>query len=488
MVRAGRALAVAVVALLLAGCAGRYFSETTAPALAPQHRLAEWPFREYWTGIVFNGEKVGYAHVRVERAIDDPTRYEVRSESAFRIRFLGFDKRVTLRARDRVREDFALESFEYLYHLDGAKLAVTGRWERDGLRIMMTNAGRTTEQTLPAPAPPYPASVIAMLPAARGLRLGATYEYTVFSGETQRLADVVQRVEAYERSTLFEGEAWRVTTEMLGLRTTTWIDTRARPVLELGLNGVIVAGLEDEARAKRYLAQGALNRRDALLEMTLIRTATPITDPRRAIYVKVAIYGPATSSLPLGDATQQCRPTASGAECELTVAPVPASSATGAALAPSMAVPSSDPRIREVAAAATAGAASATEQAQAIVSWLQRNVRQEPADSFSALDVLETRRAECQGHALLYAAMARALGIPTRVVNGLVYSAELGGFAYHAWAESVLDGQWVAIDPTFGQLRADATHLKLLYGESLGDLAPLAAWIGTTRIEVLAAR
>ena len=40
----------------------------------------------------------------------------------------------------------------------------------------------------------------------------------------------------------------------------------------------------------------------------------------------------------------------------------------------------------------------------------------------------------------------------------------------------------------FGQLEADATHFKLLYGENLGDLTPLAAWIGTTRIEVLESR
>jgi len=489
----GRALLVAAIALPLLGCAGRYFQSAEPPPAPPQHRLADWPFREYWTGIVFNGEKVGYAHVRVDRAPDDPARYEIRSESALRIRFLGFDKRITLRARDRVREDFALESFDYLYHLDGAELAIAGRWDRDALRIVVTNAGRATEQTLPAPVAPYPSSAIAMIPAWRGLQLGAESRYTVFSGETQRLVEVVQRVEAYERSTLFEGEAWKVTTEMLALRTATWIDARARPVLELGLNGVIVAGLEDEARAKRYLVQGALTRRDALLELSLIRTSTPIRDPRRATYVKLAIHGPAISSMPPGDSGQRCRATPTGAECELAAMPIPEVTSSAASqdprvhLTPSTAVPSGDPRIRELAAT-VAGGPSAADQARTILGWLERNVRKEPADSFSALDVLATGRAECQGHAFLYAAMARALGIPTRVVNGLVYSAELEGFAYHAWNESLLAGQWVAVDPTFGQLGADATHLKLAYGENLADLTPLAAWIGTTKIDVLAVR
>ena len=69
-----------------------------------------------------------------------------------------------------------------------------------------------------------------------------------------------------------------------------------------------------------------------------------------------------------------------------------------------------------------------------------------------------------------------------------VYSPELGGFAYHAWNESLLGGQWVAVDATFGQLGADATHLKLGYGESIGDVTPLLAWLGVTKIEVLAVR
>lgn len=79
-----------------------------------------------------------------------------------------------------------------------------------------------------------------------------------------------------------------------------------------------------------------------------------------------------------------------------------------------------------------------------------------------------------------------ALGIPTRVVNGLVYSEELKGFLYHSWAESHVGGAWLPIDPTFGQLAVDATHIKLLEGEKLSDLLPLIDWVGKIRVRVLA--
>jgi hypothetical protein len=75
--------------------------------------------------------------------------------------------------------------------------------------------------------------------------------------------------------------------------------------------------------------------------------------------------------------------------------------------------------------------------------------------------------------------------LPTRVVNGLVYSEAHGGFLYHSWAETLVDGRWLAVDPTFGQLGVDATHLKLLEGERLGDLVPLVETIGQIQIEIL---
>jgi len=59
------------------------------------------------------------------------------------------------------------------------------------------------------------------------------------------------------------------------------------------------------------------------------------------------------------------------------------------------------------------------------------------------------------------AALLRASGIPCRVVGGIVYSEYFGGFLYHVWCEAFL-GEWIDIDPTFGQMPADATHIVFL--------------------------
>jgi transglutaminase/protease-like cytokinesis protein 3 len=120
---------------------------------------------------------------------------------------------------------------------------------------------------------------------------------------------------------------------------------------------------------------------------------------------------------------------------------------------------------------------------------MDENIAKEAIDSFTASDVLRERRAECQGHAYLFAALARASGIPTRIVNGIVYAAEHGGFLYHTWNESwIAERGWQPVDATFGQVHADATHLKLIEGELAGDLVPLVGLVGRIKVSSVSAR
>jgi len=94
------------------------------------------------------------------------------------------------------------------------------------------------------------------------------------------------------------------------------------------------------------------------------------------------------------------------------------------------------------------------------------------------------RSGNCQSHARLYTALARASGIPTRFVSGLV-SQDGKGFLYHSWAESWVDGGWQVVDPTFNQPKADVSHLALFEGDGAADLAPLVSIIGRIRLQVV---
>lgn len=101
----------------------------------------------------------------------------------------------------------------------------------------------------------------------------------------------------------------------------------------------------------------------------------------------------------------------------------------------------------------------------------------------SASQVLKTRTGDCNEHTQLYVALARSLGLPARIASGLAYVD--GKFYYHAWPE-VLLGDWVAVDPTFGQFPADAAHLRFVIG-GVTRQTELLRLMGNLHIDVLAA-
>jgi hypothetical protein len=98
--------------------------------------------------------------------------------------------------------------------------------------------------------------------------------------------------------------------------------------------------------------------------------------------------------------------------------------------------------------------------------------------------ILRTKRGDASGHAQVFTALARSLDIPTRIVSGAVRIDRR--FYFHTWAEVFL-GDWVAVDPTFGQFPADAGHIRLMIGgfERQSALLRMMRWL---HIEVTEAR
>lgn len=117
--------------------------------------------------------------------------------------------------------------------------------------------------------------------------------------------------------------------------------------------------------------------------------------------------------------------------------------------------------------------------AEFVRDYLRDDRSAEPLDLAAVID---GKRGDCTEHAALFVAMARAAGIPAREVSGLMWVERLGAFGGHAWAEVALDGRWVAVDPTFGQLPADATHLRLAEAPRLQAAARKALREGGLRL------
>lgn len=145
-----------------------------------------------------------------------------------------------------------------------------------------------------------------------------------------------------------------------------------------------------------------------------------------------------------------------------------------------------DPRIRAQARVIVGRTRDPERVARLLTDWVYEQIEKRVTVSVpSALEVLETRRGDCNEHTVLYVALARAVGLPARTAAGLVYLD--GRFYYHAWPEVWLGREWVAVDPTFGQFPADAAHLRFTIG-GLARQLELIRLIGRLDIDILEAR
>ena len=145
-------------------------------------------------------------------------------------------------------------------------------------------------------------------------------------------------------------------------------------------------------------------------------------------------------------------------------------------LSPTEKTQSKDQKIVAMAANITAGADDDFEKVARLAVWVNSNVRYNEfylGQEESASAVLQHRQGVCYEFSTLFAALARASGIPARYITGYVYSEKFATWLGHAWTEVYL-GEWVPVDPTWLEVgTTDALHVesaKYLEMEQEGNL------------------
>jgi hypothetical protein len=124
--------------------------------------------------------------------------------------------------------------------------------------------------------------------------------------------------------------------------------------------------------------------------------------------------------------------------------------------------PANHPKIIGLTRNAVGNAGMPAEKVNRLVQFVYHYIEDDyTANPLSTLDIIAQKKGDCSEHARLFTAMARSTGIPCRTVGGLVYLGdEFQGFGLHAWNEVVIDGVWIPVDPTWGQISIDATHIR----------------------------
>ena len=79
---------------------------------------------------------------------------------------------------------------------------------------------------------------------------------------------------------------------------------------------------------------------------------------------------------------------------------------------------------------------------------------------FNIDDILRSRVGDCTEYSQLLIEMLAAADIPAREVNGLVYLGDHEKrFGGHVWVEALVDGYWIAVDPTWNLVEVTSTHI-----------------------------
>lgn len=168
-------------------------------------------------------------------------------------------------------------------------------------------------------------------------------------------------------------------------------------------------------------------------------------------------------------------------------------------LEPNALITSDDEEIQRQARRITQGLDDPWAKIERINHWVFTKIQDKNfAVAFApASEVVRNLSGDCTEHSVLAAAMLRAVGVPSRVVTGLVYFRDARiktkGFGFHMWDEVYVNQRWVAIDPSFDQTTVDAVHIKLSESSLKGvapfeTFVPILSVIGKLEIEPLEVR
>lgn len=118
-----------------------------------------------------------------------------------------------------------------------------------------------------------------------------------------------------------------------------------------------------------------------------------------------------------------------------------------------------------------AGKSGELEVIAAIAEWTNRYIEYNISywgDPAPATEVFWNPNGVCVGYTHLFIAMAKAVGFETRFVSGYAFAGE---WQAHAWAEVKIGGEWIPVDPTFGEMGIlDARHVATSYSNDQSEV------------------
>ncbi len=449
--------------------------------------------RDDWAGTYFKGHKLGFTHAHVEREGQDVI---VHTRVFFRLKAAGENQTTIISQETTLDDQLRLKKFSLLQEIMGSRQRILGNRVNGKLEYEVTTSGYQKNKSMAFPDDVVPSSTAWLNILDAGLDVGKKGEFKLFIEPFQMIVPMKYQILRRETIELAgkSHEAVVVEQEYAGMKTTLFVSPDGsvlREVTEQGFESMqeskqVAQDLAAEAISvsnfitlslvtPNRLIPDSMNLKSLTLKMSSLNKADSVPQDQRQKILSVEKKG--ENSFEATVSIQREPP------MEISGVARPVAPPDPKYLEEAAEIQSRNGLIRGQARLIVENEPDAWKAALLINRWVYENMEKVMVDSFTALDALKNKRGECQSHTNLFTALARAEGIPTRVVNGLVYSRKFKGFLYHAWPE-VYVGEWRALDPTFGQDAVDATHIKLSTGNYDGAIK-LMEFLGKVQVEIL---
>jgi transglutaminase-like putative cysteine protease len=432
-----------------------------------------------WFGIYQQGKKIGYAH---SRTIPEAETYHLSEESEMDILALGSVQRVKMVINSYTTKNFLLKYFDFMMQSDMTTMKIKGAVLKNQLVLDIDTGGQTRTEKIQLTRPPYLSPNIKPAILLLGLETGKTYRFPLFNPATMSTEDAIISIESKDRIKIGDTEQtiYKLKESFQGMETTSWISQDGVTIKEESALGYMLLNESKTEAMKRDKGGPIVD----IITLTMI-PSDPIKDSSHVTYLRARLKGVPLQGFPLDNDRQMLK----GDVIEIRKEDYPTAYRlpySGKEMAdyvlPNALIQSDDKRIKNQAATILSGEKNAHAAAKKLNDWVYAAIAKKPVVSIpSALEVLNQREGDCNEHTALYTALARAVGIPTRMAAGIVYMEN--GFYYHAWPE-VWVGHWMPVDPTFNQFPADATHIRFTTG-NLDRQSDIIRLVGKLKVEVL---
>jgi len=441
--------------------------------------------RETWMNIFQQGERIGYAHRQFFKTVEG---YRIFESVFMQINLMGMVQDVRFKTEGNFHHDLTLSSFDF--ELQSSLFHFKARGVLKGKILTLFIGKRGLEQKIDFPIEKKTYLSVGILEALIHENLKPGYSRTLHIFDPTTVTQRPVKVDVLSEETIQimgrQERAKKVSVHFMGVPQFAWIGENGTVLKEEGPLGIRLEQVtKDEALNKMTLSQSA-----DLAEIVSIPANKILHDVSQLKELKIKIDGIEDGEIFLNGDRQSLknniltirRESLSNLPSSIKGEKVFVDGKTYLESTPF--IQSDHPEIQAKVREIVSPDDPAIVKAKKLVTWVDEKIQKRPVLSVpNALETLRYKVGDCNEHAVLLAALARASGIPAQVEAGLVY--QRGRFYYHAWNVLYL-GTWITADSVMGQLPADVTHIRFVRGTE--QQIDLVRMIGRVGLEILSSK